>query len=118
MKKYIILVFINFYIIVFSQTINEIGMPYIEKFKYDDMKNFSHIWQIAEAPNHLMYFVNDNGLLQYDGENWEIFKGNKAIHRSLLYIIMKLFLQDLIMILESGKKTNTINLNTKVYIHF
>jgi AraC family chitin signaling transcriptional activator len=67
-----------------GQQINNIGTPYIEKFKYESMISFSHIWQIAEAPNHVMYFVNDNGLLQYDGKNWEIYKGNKGIHRSLL----------------------------------
>jgi AraC family transcriptional regulator, chitin signaling transcriptional activator len=67
-----------------SQQINNVGTPLIEKFKYESKMNFSHIWQIAEAPNHVMYFVNDNGLLQYDGKNWETYKGNKGIHRSLM----------------------------------
>lgn len=84
MKKYLIIFFVITLNLIFSQEINNVGMPYIEKFKYENEKNFSHIWQIDEAPNHVMYFVNDNGLMQYDGKNWELFKGNKAIHRSLL----------------------------------
>ncbi len=84
MKKIIFFFSVFILYISNSQQINDVGMPYIEKFKYENMKNFSHIWQIAEAPNHIMYFVNDNGLLQYDGKNWEIFKGNKGIHRSLM----------------------------------
>lgn len=84
MKKIVFIFLISLISKSFSQQINDFGTPFIEKFKYENMIHFSHIWQIQEAPNHIMYFVNDNGLLQYDGKNWEIYKGNKGIHRSLL----------------------------------
>lgn len=35
------------------------------------------------APNGLMYFASDRGLLEYDGHEWRLFYGSKGITRSV-----------------------------------
>ncbi len=66
-----------------SQIISK-GMPLIEHYKNSEVLNLSHIWDIDEAPNGIMYFVNDIGLLEYDGNDWRTFKGSKGITRSIV----------------------------------
>ena len=51
----------------FAQSISEKGIPAVTHFENGESKIFSHVWDIDEAPNHIMYFVNDDGLLEYDG---------------------------------------------------
>lgn len=67
----------------FSQVINTKGVPFIQHFENGKNENFSQIWDIAEAPNHIMYFVNEKGLLEYDGSAFNFFSGSKGITRSL-----------------------------------
>jgi len=66
-----------------SQYIITKGVPYVESFNNFNNQKTTHIWDIDEAPNHIMYFVNEQGLLEFDGENWKTFSGSVGITRSL-----------------------------------
>lgn len=66
-----------------AQQIVDKGVPYIQNFKNQHDKIYSHTWDLEEAPNKIMYFVNDKGLLEFDGNQWRLYKGSKGITRSL-----------------------------------
>ncbi|MCU0327763.1 MAG: hypothetical protein MUE53_02125 [Chitinophagales bacterium] len=69
-----------------AQEIFNKGVPYIKSFKNQHDKIYSHTWAIDEAPNRLMYFVNDKGLLEFDGNLWKLYSGSKGITRSIKII--------------------------------
>lgn len=69
-----------------AQQIITKGVPYIKSFKNQNDKLYSHNWSIDEAPNGIMYFVNDKGLLEFDGNHWNLYKGSEGITRSIKVI--------------------------------
>lgn len=66
-----------------AQQIITKGVPNIKSFKNQHDKLYSHTWAIDEAPNGILYFVNDKGLLEFDGSHWKIYKGSEGITRSI-----------------------------------
>jgi DNA-binding CsgD family transcriptional regulator len=75
------LIYIQFNIC--AQDIVDKGVPYIKSFKNQQDKSYTHTWDLEEAPNKIMYFVNDKGLLEFDGIHWKLYKGSVGITRSL-----------------------------------
>lgn len=73
-----------------SQQIITKGVPYIMNYKNQLDKLYSHTWAIDEAPNKIIYFVNDKGLLSFDGLSWKQFKGSNGITRSIKIVNDKL----------------------------
>jgi DNA-binding CsgD family transcriptional regulator len=47
--------------------------PFIKNFKRSEYKAGMQTWMISQAHNGLLYFANDNGLLEFDGLNWELY---------------------------------------------
>lgn len=41
------------------------------------------IWEIKSSSNGLLYCASEKGLLEYDGRNWQKFKGSKGFLRSV-----------------------------------
>ncbi|MEY1639054.1 SpoIIE family protein phosphatase [Tenuifilum sp. 4138str] len=67
----------------FSQ-VNSLGQPFIKNYTLKDYKAKSQNWAIAKDSRGVMYFANNDGVLEYDGRNWELIGINKgAIARSL-----------------------------------
>lgn len=67
----------------FSQ-VNTLGLPFIKNYTLKDYKAKSQNWAIAKDSRGVMYFANNDGVLEYDGRNWELIGINKgAIARSL-----------------------------------
>lgn len=81
--------FLAFFFILFlkltlsAQQIVDKGVPYIKSFKNQQDKSYTHTWDLEEAPNKIMYCVNDKGLLEFDGIQWKLYKGSVGITRSL-----------------------------------
>ncbi len=69
--------------LIFGQTSN-IGIPFTTNYPNEQYQAGTQNWDIAQHPNGFMFFANNNGLLQFDGINWELFPlSNKTITRSL-----------------------------------
>ena len=65
-----------------SQRIN-LGAPFVENYSKDLYDAGIHTWNIISANNRI-YFANDNGLLEYNGHQWNLFQlPKKTILRSL-----------------------------------
>jgi ligand-binding sensor domain-containing protein/DNA-binding CsgD family transcriptional regulator len=68
---------------IFSQVKN-IGIPYIHNFKKSEYKAGTQNWAIAQDNKGFMYFANNEGLLVFDGVNWQLFTmPNSSMVRSL-----------------------------------
>lgn len=61
-----------------------IGVPYIHNFERIEYKGGTQNWAIAQDQYGFMYFANNEGLLQYDGAVWKIYRmPNSSIVRSV-----------------------------------
>ncbi len=68
----------------FCQQIKNIGVPLIKNYSRDDYKAGRQNWSIIQDSRKLMYFGNNNGILEYDGNGWRIYTiPNYSIVRSL-----------------------------------
>lgn len=52
---------------------NPIGLPQITNFTTADYKGGSQNWDIQQDATGVMYFANNEGLLTYNGQNWNIY---------------------------------------------
>lgn len=74
-------VFIAF-IISFTSFSQEIGSPFSRNYHATEFKAHMQNWAIVQDHRGLMYFANKEGVLEYDGENWNIIKVSSDV-RSL-----------------------------------
>lgn len=73
--KYI-LIFTNLCFVLFpalSQCKN-IGLPILKNFKRSEYQAGMQSWMISQASNELMYFANNDGLMEFDGQNWKLYR--------------------------------------------
>ncbi|MDX9773571.1 MAG: triple tyrosine motif-containing protein [Bacteroidales bacterium] len=64
--------------------VNEIGTPYIRNFKKSDYNASTQNWSVAQDAKGFMYFANNDGLLVYDGVQWQLFRmPNLSMVRSI-----------------------------------
>ncbi len=78
----------SFYFLLFASILwsqpNNIGIPFTTNYPNEVYQAGTQNWDIDQHPNGFMFFANNNGLLQYDGINWQLFPlKNKTIARSL-----------------------------------
>ncbi len=59
------------------------GIPKMDHFASAAQARHGKVWAIASAPNGLMYMAAEKGLLEYDGADWQIFKGSQGFTRSI-----------------------------------
>ncbi|MBN2486431.1 MAG: hypothetical protein JXB34_10700 [Bacteroidales bacterium] len=52
---------------------NNLYYPFIKNFERSDYKAGNQTWMISQAQNGLIYFANNNGLVEFDGHNWELY---------------------------------------------
>lgn len=62
------------------------------------------IWEIKSSSNGLLYCASEKGLLEYDGRNWQKFKGSKGFLRSVFVKNDSLYTPVLIWTLACGKE--------------
>ncbi|WP_321370458.1 two-component regulator propeller domain-containing protein [uncultured Draconibacterium sp.] len=53
--------------------VKRIGTPNILNYPKAEYKAGTQNWGIAQDPDGFMYFANNDGLLRFDGKNWELF---------------------------------------------
>ena len=84
MLKIIIQFLITTTFLVFQTNhLNGQGLPFIELYSKSDYNGGIQNWDFAEDSSGLLYVANSGGLLEYDGENWNIFPmPNKTIVRT------------------------------------
>lgn len=74
-KRYILLTLllvIQFYTSLFSQ-VQKIGIPEIEYFNRRMYNAATQNWDVTQSNTGLMYFANNEGVLEYDGERWRVY---------------------------------------------
>ena len=54
------------------RSINQEGSPFISQYFSDDYKAFSQNWAVVQDSFGIMYFGNGDGVLTYDGTNWNL----------------------------------------------
>ncbi|RME99801.1 MAG: hypothetical protein D6772_07200, partial [Bacteroidetes bacterium] len=67
-----------------AQKFPDKGMPQLYNYTPNDYQQAGKIWAIASASNGLSYFASERGLLEFDGQHWQLFAGSKGFTRSLL----------------------------------
>lgn len=64
--------------------VKSIGTPFIRNYTRATTQAGSQTWDIKQGDNGMMYFANNNGLLEYDGNYWDTYSlPNKSIMRSI-----------------------------------
>lgn len=83
--RIILLITLSFFATnVFSQQLSQ--LPKIRNFQKNEYRALPQSWDIVQDNQGMLYFGNNYGMLQFDGENWNIYAlPNKSIIRSLLY---------------------------------
>ena len=58
-------------------------MPLLENYVPSQYLDHGKIWDMASAPNGILYLAGDGGLLEFDGHIWSAYKGSNGFMRSL-----------------------------------
>jgi len=68
---------------VFAE-IKSVGIPFIRSFSKREYKGGSQNWNMVQTSNGLMYFANNEGVLEFDGNSWRLIPmPNSSVVRSL-----------------------------------
>ena len=81
MKHFFIFLFVIYSSLSFSQN-KPFGIPFIKNYNIKEYKAGTTNWTVIKDRRGIMYFGNNDGVLEYDGVNWNLIK-IKAITRSL-----------------------------------
>ncbi|MCL3782633.1 hypothetical protein EMN47_19785 [Prolixibacteraceae bacterium JC049] len=80
---YILILLLCFDIAAFGKVKNQ-GIPFIKNYPRSLYNAGTQNWDVAELSNGMVYFANNNGVLEYDGNNWRIIgMPNGSVVRSL-----------------------------------
>ena len=87
MNKTICIAFLHFMLIVHSFSLfaqNKLGAPFIQNYTTKEYNASAQNWAIVQDNRGVMYFGNNDGVLEYDGTNWRLIKvTNNSLVRSL-----------------------------------
>lgn len=79
-------------VLVFSNYIYAQDLPPIVKYNSTQYNAGNQNWMISQDKNHFIYFANNEGLLEFNGSNWTLYKSpNETIVRSVKVIGDKIF---------------------------
>ncbi len=85
--KLIAILFISLILNEVGAQIKHTGLPLINNFPRTVYKAATQNWAIAQSDNGLMYFGNNDGLLEFDGQHWSLYRvPNNSIVRSVLAV--------------------------------
>lgn len=69
---------------LFNLAMNSQELPPVVNYGPNEYQAGNQNWMIAQAPNKDLYFANSTGLLEYNGENWNLYPvPNNTIVRSV-----------------------------------
>ncbi|MEI7421396.1 MAG: triple tyrosine motif-containing protein [Prolixibacteraceae bacterium] len=70
--------------VMVSAEIKKIGTPFIRNFPKREYKAGTQNWQVVQDKRGFIYYANNEGLLVYDGNQWQLYKmPNSSIVRAL-----------------------------------
>lgn len=70
--------------IIEASIIKSIGTPFIRNYDRNDYTSGNQTWAIQQAYNGMMYFANNDGLLEFDGKIWKTYAlPNNSIVRAI-----------------------------------
>ncbi len=69
--------------LVSNQINNPPGFPIIKNYLPKEYKAHNQNWAIVKDKRGIMYFGNSSGVLEYDGQNWNLVKVTNGIVRSM-----------------------------------
>lgn len=85
MKKYLLFVVLILLVMLGYGQVKTTGLPYIKSYDKSDYRAGTQSWDICQDSSGMMYFANNDGVLQFDGEGWRTYSlVNNSIVRSLL----------------------------------
>ena len=61
--------------------IKTIGTPFIHNYSRENYRAGSQTWDIEQGKNGMMYFANNDGLLEYDGKHWNIYPSVEHLNK-------------------------------------
>ncbi|WP_313512797.1 triple tyrosine motif-containing protein [Sphingobacterium sp.] len=70
----VILLFVGHFIELNGQNIPRVGSPYVQQYSKTVYHAGNQNWGIAVSPEGMIYSANTEGLLQYDGQEWELYR--------------------------------------------
>ena len=73
LKQYIFILVFFLPLLVLAQ-VKKVGIPNILNYPKATYEAGTQNWGIAQDPDGFMYFANNDGLLRFDGLNWDLFK--------------------------------------------
>lgn len=59
------------------------GLPGMRNFQRSEYNCGTQNWAVAQAPNGMVYFANNEGLLEFDGQHWTSYRDLPLFYRSL-----------------------------------
>src|ERR1035437_9297945 len=59
------------------------GLPGLRNFQRSEYNCGTQNWAVAQAPNGMIYFANNEGLLEFDGQHWTAYRDLPLFYRSL-----------------------------------
>jgi DNA-binding CsgD family transcriptional regulator/ligand-binding sensor domain-containing protein len=79
-------------LVVFTSSIYAQDLPPIVKYSSTTYTAGNQNWMVSQDKNHFIYFANNDGLLEFNGSNWTLYKSpNETIVRSVKVIGDKIF---------------------------
>lgn len=61
-----------------------LGTPFVDAYSKADYGFGTQNWDIEQAENRILYFANNDGLLEFDGAHWQLFPlPNRTVLRSI-----------------------------------
>ncbi|RVT98333.1 transcriptional regulator [Mucilaginibacter limnophilus] len=61
-------------VVAFGARIRSIGVPYVQNYPKTVYQAGNQNWAETRDGNGIMYFANSEGLLSYDGHNWQLYR--------------------------------------------
>ncbi len=66
-----------------SANAQRFGLPGVHNFSRAEYNGGTQNWAVAKASNGMMYFGNNNGLVEFDGSHWTVYGDLELVIRSI-----------------------------------
>ncbi len=87
MNKSVLLLFLFFQVPMIYAGFREIGTPRVINYDVSLISAGSQTWMIDESPSGLVFFANNDGVLVFDGKQWQVYAlpGGVVVRSVLAY---------------------------------
>lgn len=84
-----VIVFVLVFITSLAQAtpIKRLGIPFINNYSKEIYRGSTQNWDLTQAVSGFIYAANNDGLLEFDGQEWNLYKtDNQTVIRSILAV--------------------------------